>query len=132
MIDVTVLRGFCQKCGWPIQLEEGMEKGLHVVLDSDTGLSTNPLSCDDYKMKPVWFLSAKQMTLIRDSKELHTFWVNNGKGPALGYRTFTKNDCIPIILEVNPFLVAKILQKIKEHVSTMDDNYGDEEKNDFL
>ena len=105
-----VLRGFCKKCEWPIALEDGMIKGLHEVLDSDTGLSTNPIKCNDHKMEPIWFLSARQMQIVFGSDEFEK-WAGQENYFELCNNAFT---LIVKVLEEHPFLVSKILKDAGE------------------
>lgn len=109
-----ILRGFCQKCQWPIfaDISKGFCLAEYVeYFDKDDIHLTvidNP-TMGTHKILPVWFLSSKQMKIIQNSKELDLFWKANGKGPILGYKTFQKFDCITLMLETHPFLVARIL-----------------------
>lgn len=105
-----VLRGFCQKCEWPIALEDGMIKGLHEVLDSDTGLSTNPIKCNDHKMEPVWFLSAKQMETIEYSNEFEKYCRNRSEASEPWRLIYSLKE----LLIENSFLVSKILKDAGE------------------
>lgn len=100
-----VLRGFCQTCGFPVYLNE--EKAYHSTT------ATSPLTVALYglckEIKPVYFLSVKQMDIITASKEFSEFVETNEV-----YCWINPHDALAEFLKRNPFLVAKILKEVGE------------------
>lgn len=94
-----VLRGFCKKCEYPIKWQESIDwneskhyGNLHKRHKSQ--------KIETHKIEIEWFLSAKQIKIVHDSDVVHGI----------------KNDweAVYILLDENPFLVAKILKEAGE------------------
>ena len=89
-LDDSILRGFCKKCKTHI---EWLTKENYTDCPKDFG-----------QCVPVWFLSAKQMEIILESKEFNEWEGRN--------RLYDNDgDDLPKFLETKPFLVAKILKE---------------------
>lgn len=103
-----VLRGFCRTCKWPIYLwNMGNTYFPRYTEYVDENMNTHMNPFEIHKIEPVWFLSAKQMRIVRSSKEFYE-----------EYNTWKKrkspDGTIATMLEKNPFLVSKILKEAGE------------------
>ena len=101
-----VLRGFCQTCGFPVYLNE--EKAYH------TTNANTPLCMGLYghcrKIKPVWFLSPKQMKIVWEDDRSRAWMFERLNKQHRASAHFL----LYYILDENPFLVAKILKNAGE------------------
>ena len=101
-----VLRGFCRTCGWPIYLWDmnGIYFPRYIeYVDENINTHMNPFEI--HKIDPVWFLSTKQMEIIRLS-EIFEEWCSENGNSWDDYWTLTE------ILSDEPFLVASILKDV--------------------
>lgn len=101
-MNPNVLRGFCAECDWYICMIGN--KPMHEIMDSDMGSCRNPTKCNDEKIVPIWYLSAKQIRTIDESKEFKK-WHDKFRG------NLSKGMGIHFFLSNEPFLVAKILKE---------------------
>jgi hypothetical protein len=98
-----VLRGFCKKCLLPLEFNE---KGRNFFILSKSATS-NLRKCKP--CVPVWFLSGKQMVIIRSSKSEELIVILR----KYGLWRFD-SSIYGILLAKNPFLVARILKEAGE------------------
>lgn len=105
----SVLRGFCQTCGWPIYLWDmnGIYFPRYIeYVDENINTHMNPFEI--HKIVPVWFLSPKQMNIIRlDSKFKEWCWTNH-------YQNSNDINALMEFVEKIPFLVVKVLKDAGE------------------
>jgi len=103
-----VLRGFCQECEWPIHYRIDNEKGGVFHSSNFDSININSIVKGQFyhKIKPVWFLSAKQMKIVGESEKWGDWLDSLDK-----YDDW--QDLIQFIQE-NPFLVARILKEAGE------------------
>lgn len=108
-MDDSVLRGFCQKCEWPIYLEN---KGAKHLLLRDSHKDDRWPDCGLENIKPVWFLSPKQIEILAQEKQFGDWILKQNKGV-----DFTSENLLNFLskfLEKEPFLVARILKEAGE------------------
>jgi len=96
----SILRGFCEKCNSPIQHTYPMVALVH---------TDAIMKYFDHEPEPVWFLSSKQMEIIRESKseEMKTLMKKNGLWRFDSY-------LYGVLLDNDPILVARILKEAGE------------------
>lgn len=98
----SVLRGFCQKCEWPIstmKIGENEYEATHIpLINEKTEISMLPTY---HEIKPVWFLSPNQIKILF---EAHL--------PSKDGRNVI--ETVYWTLEHEPFLVARILSESEE------------------
>lgn len=99
----SILRGFCQKCEWPIFLSSTNE-AYHATIVGESDFDESP--CD--KVEAYWVLSANQMKIILNSEIYKDFIKSNSD-----WRDSHLNhaDKFINIFKHEPFLVAKILKE---------------------
>lgn len=99
-----VLRGFCQKCKWPISYSrlEGIENSAY----HDVGSIPGDKEYGGFKhdVEPVWFLSPKQMKIVWNSIEFRHWYIDEDN-----HEIFEEGEGLAEYVEKYPFLVAKIL-----------------------
>jgi hypothetical protein len=106
-MNESVLRGFCQKCGWPIHYGIDNEKSSVCHSANFDSINTNSIvkGMFYHKIEPVWFLSSKQMRILWENYEFKKWMWEN---------TLSVNETLAELLNKNPFLVARILKEAGE------------------
>lgn len=116
----NVLRGFCQKCEWPIiySLTEGLQQPIyHDIPPLPLGIPPSPEEENfNHIPDPVWFLSPKQMKIVENY-----FIANKNDYGNSPYVSWARSDTgywiivhWALLLEQSPFLVAKILKECEK------------------
>lgn len=109
MIDSSVLRGFCE-CGIPIRMRENGE-AEHSLGDTPEKIG---FLIPHGPIKPVWCLSAKQMTIIKESAEYTEFCNKTPEDWLLSKIDPKWANSLISFFDENPFLVARILKEAKK------------------
>lgn len=97
VMNESILRGYCAKCEdkliFNLQTKEGID------------YQHRDISLELHIIEPIWFLSAKQMEIVQNSEKFFE-WCGTTPHPL---------DCsiatLIVLLETEPFLVAKILKE---------------------